>query len=106
MITEFTLDRARLAKSKFFDGDCACCLGQYALAAGHPGYITDDAAQKHMRELLQPFMDGKVYSVILIGNAQLFEEKDAAARAANEQSVIAAFAKAGITATFTGEYPT
>jgi len=106
MITEFTLDRARLAKSKFFDGDCACCLGQYALAAGHPGHLTGDAAQKHVRGLLQPFMEGKVYRTILTGNARLFEEKHADARAANEQSVIDAFAKVGVTATFTGEYPT
>lgn len=105
MITEFTLDRARLA-SRFFVSGRACCLGQYAKACGHPGHTVGAAEEKLLRELIQPVLDARVYSTILVGNSRLLDESYAPLRHESEQDVIDAFAKAGITATFTGEYPT
>lgn len=103
----FSIDRAALA-NKYFDGGRACCLGQYAKAFGHPGHLMGDVAQRHMRDLLQPIVEAKAFSIILINNADLFCGGGNLERAGSlyEQRVISAFALAGVTATFTGEYPT
>lgn len=105
-VTEFSIDRARLARNAYFVEDRACCLGQYAKACGHPGQITCDTEYHLLQEFLESFKNVKVFHTIVVYNADLLCGEDQEhKRGIYERRIVSAFARAGVTATFTGVYP-
>lgn len=112
-VAEFTIDRSKLIKGVFYDRPTRrmCSVGQYLAASGFP-HSPVEMASDYCR-LLMPLnrrdaTDSSSYARITELNdiIMVLDITRAEKRTELEGKIVAAFAEAGVTCEFTGDYTT
>lgn len=104
----FTIDRATLTTRKYFDGVCACSIGQYMRACGVP--VTTQRADEPARRVLARLSvrlyahEDTLHNLITDANDRIRLCRKASSRRDHENVIVDAFKRAGVTCEFVGEY--